>query len=51
MLHTPEDQPQAEQVGGTTATTVGDPELRVMMVPAPSHRNRTTGHDGSISLE
>ena len=33
MLHTPEGQPQAEQAGGTTATTMGDPELRVMIVP------------------
>jgi len=33
MLHTPESEPQAEQAGGTTATTVGDPDLRIMMVP------------------
>jgi len=33
MLHTPENEQQAEQAGGTTITTVGDAELRVMIVP------------------
>ena len=33
MLHTPEGEPQAEQIGQTMTTTVGEKELRVMMVP------------------
>jgi len=32
-LHTPEDEPQSEQKGGTKQTTIGPPELRVKMVP------------------
>jgi hydroxyacylglutathione hydrolase len=33
MLHTPKGQPQAPQAGGTVPTLVGEPGMRVLMVP------------------
>ena len=33
MLHTRADEPQAEQLGGTTAVVMGSAELRVKVIP------------------